>query len=121
MSRIKELRNELNLTQTAFGERIGVAKTTVAGWESGARIAPQVTIRTICQEFNVNYEWLVHGEGDMFVDLSENDLILDFVDRILSGSDPFLIDIFKSFAQLDTEDWKALEKFINIYIETKKK
>lgn len=121
MSRIKELRNKLNLSQTEFSQRIGVAKTTVSGWERGTRVPPQVTIRTICQEFNVNYEWLVHGEGYMFVDLSENDLILDFVDRVLAGSDPFIIDIFKSFAQLDTEDWKALEKFINIYIETKKK
>jgi DNA-binding transcriptional regulator YiaG len=34
---IKRFRKELSLTQTKFGEMVGVAKITVFQWERGAR------------------------------------------------------------------------------------
>ena len=33
--RVKELRNTLRLTQTEYGERLGVARITIAYYESG--------------------------------------------------------------------------------------
>jgi len=36
--RIRSARAEMNLTQEAFGARLGVAKRTVQDWESGIRI-----------------------------------------------------------------------------------
>lgn len=64
--RIKELRKALSLTQTAFGERIGLKQNSVALIEAGRATSDQ-TIFAICREFRVNEDWLRTGAGDMFV------------------------------------------------------
>lgn len=64
--RIKELRKALSLTQTAFGERIGLKQNSVALIEAGRATSDQ-TIFAICREFRVNEEWLRTGAGEMFV------------------------------------------------------
>ena len=64
--RIKELRKALSLTQTAFGERIGLKQNSVALIEAGRATSDQ-TIFAICREFRVNEEWLRNGAGEMFI------------------------------------------------------
>lgn len=64
--RIKELRKALSLTQTAFGERIGLKQNSVALIEAGRATSDQ-TIFAICREFRVSEEWLRTGTGEMFV------------------------------------------------------
>ena len=64
--RIKELRKVLGLTQTKFGDRIGLKQNSVALIETGRPTSDQ-TIFAICREFRVNEEWLRTGEGEMFV------------------------------------------------------
>ena len=64
--RIKELRKALSLTQTAFGERIGLKQNSVALIEAGRATSDQ-TIFAICREFRVSEEWLRTGAGEMFV------------------------------------------------------
>lgn len=73
--RIEELRNALNLSQSKFGEALGVTRTAVCAWENGRRSISEQTIISICREFNVNRAWLVEGVGDMFTNLPET--ILD--------------------------------------------
>lgn len=61
--RIKQLRKDLKLTQTEFGNRLGIKQTTVAGYETGGRVPIDAVISLICREFNVNEEWLRTGKG----------------------------------------------------------
>lgn len=61
--RIRQLRKELKLTQTEFGNRLGIKQTTVAGYETGGRVPIDAVISLICREFNVNEEWLRTGKG----------------------------------------------------------
>ena len=64
--RIKELRKVLGLTQTKFGDRIGLKQNSVALIETGRPTSDQ-TIFAICREFRVSEEWLRTGAGEMFV------------------------------------------------------
>ena len=64
--RIKELRKALGLTQTKFGDRIGLKQNSVALIETGRPTSDQ-TIFAICREFRVNEDWLRTGTGEMFV------------------------------------------------------
>lgn len=64
--RIKELRKALGLTQTKFGDRIGLKQNSVALIETGRPTSDQ-TIFAICREFRVNEEWLRTGAGEMFI------------------------------------------------------
>ena len=70
--RIKTIRKALRLTQTAFGERIGVKGNTVTGWENGLRAPSEAIINSICREFGVSEEWLRDGCGEPFVNSSNN-------------------------------------------------
>lgn len=64
--RIKQIRKELDLTQKAFAERIGMKGNTIATYEMGRAIPSDATINHICKEFRVNEAWLRTGKGEMF-------------------------------------------------------
>ncbi|MBD5095036.1 MAG: helix-turn-helix transcriptional regulator [Subdoligranulum sp.] len=69
--RIREVRKALKMTMDAFGQRIGVAKSTISNIENGSRNVSEHMAKSICREFNVNYEWLTTGDGEMFTDLPQ--------------------------------------------------
>ena len=66
--RIRQLRNELNLTQAKFSRAIRISISYLAGIESGAREVNDRIIRLIANEFNANEAWLKTGEGEIFKD-----------------------------------------------------
>ena len=57
--RIKAIRKAAELTQSEFGDKIGVKGNTVTGYESGLRSPSDAVIKSICREFNVNEVWLM--------------------------------------------------------------
>lgn len=69
--RIKELRKTLGLTLDKFGERLGVTKMTISRIENGVNNVTDQMFKSICREFNVNENWLLTGNGEMFNALPE--------------------------------------------------
>lgn len=59
--RIKTIRKEARLTQTDFGEKIGVKGNTITNYETGLRTPSDAVILSICRAFNVREEWLREG------------------------------------------------------------
>lgn len=115
--RIKNLRKELNITQSEFGKKIGVARNTVTSYEGNHRNLTNRTINDICREFNVEPLWLTTGEGEMFIQTCEDDAIIELMNKALSNEDEFLRDLFMSFSKLDVEHWKALKELMNTYVD----
>ena len=108
--RIKQLRKALNLNQTDFGARIGIAQTSVANYETGRRDPSEAVIHSICREFNVDETWLRTGEGDMFRSTSREEQIAAFLADALSGTDPnFLRRLLSVLSRLSAEEWAWLE------------
>ena len=108
--RIKEVRKALGLSQTEFGERVGVKQTTIAGYETGAKNPMDAVITSICREFDVNESWLRNGEGEMFIELTRDQEIADFVGTVLQGeNDSFKRRFVAMLAKLDESDWAFLE------------
>ena len=70
--RLKALRSALNLSQQEFSERINVAQSTYAHFETGRRELRDIHISQICQAFNVSERWLRTGEGNMFEESSDS-------------------------------------------------
>ena len=79
--RLKELRKALNLTQQAFADAIGVKRNTVATYEIGRNEPIDAVIKLICDRFRVNEIWLRTGEGEMFIELSEDDELQQLIDK----------------------------------------
>lgn len=67
--RIKAVRKELGLTLEKFGEKLGAKKNTMSAIETGRNSLTDQMARSICREYNVDYDFLMYGEGDMFTDL----------------------------------------------------
>lgn len=67
--RIKAVRKELGLTLEKFGEKLGAKKNTMSAIETGRNSLTDQMARSICREYNVDYDFLMYGEGNMFTDL----------------------------------------------------
>ena len=63
--RVKVIRKKNGLTLEKFGERLGVAKTTISRIENGVNGLTDQMCKSISREFRVNEEWLKTGEGKM--------------------------------------------------------
>lgn len=64
--RVNEVRKSLGLTLEKFGEKLGVTKTTISRIEKGVNNLTDQMAISICREYNVNYDYLMYGEGEMF-------------------------------------------------------
>lgn len=112
--RLKKLRKTLDLTQQAFADRIGMKQNTIAQYEMGRTIPSDAIIFSICREFNVNENWLRTGEGDMFMEMSRDEQIEEFIGDLLHGEeDSFKRRLISGLAALDENGWKVLEDFLD--------
>lgn len=66
--RVKQVRKANKLTLEKFGERLGVAKTTISRIENGINGLTEQMCKSICREFKVSEAWLKGElEGDDIV------------------------------------------------------
>ena len=110
--RIKNLRKTLGLNQTEFGKRFGAKQTTIAGYENGARTPTDIVINSICAAFNVNEEWLRTGEGEMFIEIPEEDLYSKAAASLLKEDDALGMEGLKLYWSLSPELRRAAEDHI---------
>ncbi|MGI5956236.1 MAG: helix-turn-helix domain-containing protein [Coprococcus sp.] len=112
--RLRKLRKTLDLTQQEFAEKLGIKRSTMATYESGRNEPIDAVISLICREFNVNEEWLREGKGEMFIQLSRNEEIAEFVGQLMSDEDDsFKKRLISGLAALDENGWKVLEDFLD--------
>lgn len=110
--RIKEIRKHHKLTQTEFGERIGVKGNTITGYETGIRSPSDAVIVSICREFNVNETWLKSGIGEPFVPLSREDRITDILSKAIDGPSTARDRLIRALARLPDDAFPLIEQYI---------
>jgi DNA-binding XRE family transcriptional regulator len=110
--RIRFLRKDtLKMSQTAFGERLGVNRDVINNIENNRLSKPDQKLslyKLICSEFNISEEWLLNGTGDMYA--SNEAEYSALIDRVMTGQNEFAKNIFKTFALFDEADWEALRR-----------
>lgn len=67
--RIKELRISKKLSQKDFAKSINLSQNHISSIEKGLRDMTTRSLEDVCRVYNVNKDWLVNGEGDMFVNV----------------------------------------------------
>ena len=68
LQRIKRLIDAKGLNTNAFALRIGIAQTTLSTYFTKNRYPAYETLHAILYTFpDVSAEWLMRGEGDMFI------------------------------------------------------
>ena len=92
--RIRSIRIELGLTLEKFGKKLGVGKGAMSAIELGTRNLTEQMARSICREYNVNYDFLIDGEGEMFDDLPQTVLDELCVQYNLDDLDRNLVEMY---------------------------
>lgn len=101
--RILELRKSLNLSQTEFGEQIGMKASSISDIEKSKCIVTEKTIIAVCSKFNVNEEWLKTGNGNMFLEYDKkHDEFFSVFQNLKEPLQDFLIRTARDL--LDTQD-----------------
>lgn len=123
--RIKKMRKELDLTQQAFADKIGMKQNTIAQYEMGRTQPSDAIIFSMCREFGVNETWLRTGKGEMFEQLTEQQKILKYTGLLLKDKDSAVANAIQTlivtYEQLDDTSKATLEKIAAQYIDNLKK
>lgn len=108
--RIKEIRKTLDLTLDKFGEKLGVTKQTVSRIENGVNNVTDQMARSVCREYNVNYDYLMYGEGEMFDNLPQTIVDELCVQYDLNDFDKALVEMYVSLPAVSRERIKEYMK-----------
>lgn len=107
--RVKLLRKELGLSQEAFGNKLGVVKSSISDLEKDKRKPTEQMAKSICRTFNVDYFWLTEGIGEMFTHFE--DIIIEQVTEQYNLDKTEKAIVF-AYLEADKETRKAIENFI---------
>jgi transcriptional regulator with XRE-family HTH domain len=83
---LKKLRQELGLSVAKLSEKIDIPAMTLTNYERGERTPSAQLFIQLNKKLNVNLNWFVSGEGEMFIAPEYEDVkeeVLAEVDRIL--------------------------------------
>lgn len=121
-ARITQLRKDLDLSQTAFGERVGVSRGVVNNLERNLTTPSPLLLQQICKEYNVNREWLETGEGEMFNPVDLDVELAGYFGSVLADEQgSFRKDFLTALSKLPPEGWELLEEFIENLIRARQK
>ena len=111
--RILKLRKDLKLSQTAFGERIGVSRDVIKNIDAHLTQPKPLMIQQICKEFGVNRAWLETGEGEMFVPQTRDEELEEYFNSVLTVDDQnFQKRLISALSKMSVEEWEVLEQLI---------
>ena len=118
--RIRYLRKNYlgKMSMREFGEKIGLTVPMVQNLEDETRLKkgiPDRIIKLIAKTYNVNYEWLKYGKGEIETRKIENKSRLE---DICKNESPYFIALVKIAIEIwNDEQW---EKFKNAVDQIKK-
>lgn len=105
--RFKEVRKKLNFTQTEFGEQLGKKLRVIQYYEANDSSITLDIILLLQEKFNVNIDWLINGNGNMFVEeKKENNKYQWLIDTLDKLSE-------EDVKKIELEAQKILEKKYN--------
>lgn len=116
------IRKKANLTAKDFGNKLGVAQSTISSIETGVRQPSNQLINSICREFDVNEHWLRTGEGEMFNELTrEEELTRFFAKTLKNPESKTMRALIYTLAQLPDEALDAWADFAIRFYEALQK
>lgn len=117
--RIKHLRkNILDKTQEAFALELGLSRANIANIENDRIALTDRTLKDICERFNVNKEWILSGEGEIFAPSTKSEEIANFASQIINDENAkFKRRLVLALSQLSDDQWDAIEAVVDKIIE----
>ena len=116
--RVRKIRTDKGLSQAEFGRKLGITRSSVFKIESGENNPSTQTIKLICQEFAISYDWLVNGVEPMY--LPKEEAANWKLERLMQGDNEFVKAVFRELADLSADAWEELEAVIKRLAAEKK-
>lgn len=111
-NRLRAVRKALGLTQQEFAAAVGLKQSTIAMYEMGHGKASERVITTLCKEYDINRNWLLTGEGEMFRQKTQNETLMELCLDAAENPDSPKGAILAALAALSDEQWQALGDII---------
>ena len=114
-TRLKEIRDYHELSQSAFADRIKIHQSSVALFEGGKRYLRDIYVKLICDEFDCSQDWLLYGVGTM---LKKHDelTIEEYAEKYsLSPTDR---DVIVNYMELSDREKKVC---MRVFVKSEKK
>ena len=112
INRLKQLRKDiLQLSQEEFSKNLDISRANLSSIEIGRVALTERNIKTICEKFNVNEDWLRNGKEPIF----NNDYYNMDINNIYNKKhEKNLIEILKNKYNLDEISISILKNFVNL-------
>ena len=85
--RINSLRKHLGLSQTAFGQALGVGIGVIKNIEYKFTEPKPEFLALVCKTYNVDPYWLETGDGEMFLEKDDLSALIDFAQDMFENRD----------------------------------
>jgi len=109
--RLKALRRELGLSQTEFGEKLGLTRNAVNNAENGRAEVSEILIRSVVREFGISETWLRTGEGDMYVPRTRLEEITSRIGAMAGEEpNPFREKLILALLRIPPDRWPLIEQ-----------
>ena len=100
--RMRNMRKALKLTQQQVADSLGMTNSNISHMERNAPITKQ-TVLHICCRWNVNYDYLVYGEGPMFNETADSQRkFVDAYSQLAPVFQELVRDIIKDIQKAQT-------------------
>lgn len=116
--RFKQIRKTLGFSQTEFAEQLNKKLRMIQYYEANDSSITLDIILLLQEKFNVNAEWLINGNGSMFLSDNEKKADSGVVSRASSYNVPERLLILLS--KLKKEDLIRVEGYIQAIVDSYK-
>ena len=112
--RVYSLRKHLGLSQTAFGQALGVGIGVIKNIEYKLTEPKPDFLSLVCKVYNVDPFWLETGEGEMFLEKDDLESLLDFAKAMHSVKDlAWLRVLCEYIAGLSPEERSDVSRYVS--------
>lgn len=106
--RLKQIRQKEGFSQKDFAKSIKLKQQSYAQYETGRVIPPDIVIDMICTKYNVNENWLRTGEGPQDKEMTERELKIKQLEKVLEGKGDSLLHGIKIIVDMEPEEQKIV-------------
>ena len=111
--RISALISNLGIKKVQFATSINVDQSYISQLTAGKRTPSDRTIADICREFGVSETWLRTGEGEMYIQMDEEDELTQICMEIGASDDELAKAAIRIYWRLSDKEKAVIHKMVD--------